>query len=259
MSCYHLFSIWKKHNYFGFSYVIIYFPCKSIFNMGCSHTMLYPIFRQQRCFFVTEIDIIWGWSTGVVLWLGLRMPWNDTSQLASVEWKRGWVRVWPKSAEDLRKLQNHAQNIYVYNKFISIILYIMHVCMFTSMNACQGVCIHSLHMQHMHVHALVLVLTPRSILGASCILSIARRIPIPTTSEVHRCIWLLDITQECIAVQYIQYSTVKSTESQNVSKWCNKPGFTQGYLVFSHRFRKTAWGNYWELLLAFDLEKPLFA
>ena len=87
MSCYHLFSILKKHNYFGLSYVIIYFPCNTAYSLGYSHTMLYhvvPHFQTTAVFFVTEIDIIWGWSTGVVLWLGPRMPWNDTSQLADL-------------------------------------------------------------------------------------------------------------------------------------------------------------------------------
>ena len=95
MSCYHLFSILKKHNYFGLSYVIIYFPCNTAYSLGYSHTMLYhvvPHFQTTAVFFVTEIDIIWGWSTGVVLWLGPRMPWNDTSQLACGMWKRGCLR-----------------------------------------------------------------------------------------------------------------------------------------------------------------------
>ena len=61
MSCYHLFSILKKHNYSGLSYVIIYFPCKNIYSLGYSHTMLYhvvPHFQTTAVFFVTEIDII---------------------------------------------------------------------------------------------------------------------------------------------------------------------------------------------------------
>ena len=51
---------------------VIVIPCKT------------PHFQTTAVFFVTEIDIIWGWSTGVVLWLGPRMPWNDTSQLADL-------------------------------------------------------------------------------------------------------------------------------------------------------------------------------
>ena len=163
-------------------------------------------------------------------------------------WKRGWLCVWPKSAEDLRVSCKTMHKTYIYKTFIGIILYIMHVCMFTSMNACQGVCIHSLHMQHMHVHALVLVLTPRSILGASCIPSIARRIPIPTTSEVHKWHFIAwhHTRVHCSAVDTVQYGKIDwVTECIEMMHYLGSLKAIWFFLIGSY----TAWGNYWELPL----------
>ena len=79
------FPYWKIIAILGYhmlSSFIIYFPCNTAYSIWvivipCKK----PYFQRTAVFFVTEIDIIWGWSTGVVLWLGPRMPWNDTSQL----------------------------------------------------------------------------------------------------------------------------------------------------------------------------------
>jgi hypothetical protein len=112
------FQYWKSITILGYHMLSSIFPVKTyilwVIVIPC-YTMLYPIFRQQRCFLsqklisfeVGQQELFYGLDRGCLGMTPRNLP-------TCGMWKRGWLRVWPKSAEDLRVSCKTMHKTYIY-------------------------------------------------------------------------------------------------------------------------------------------------